>query len=359
MSDLGAILETGGAAAVEFAASQIAERGGKPAHCANCKEPLLGPYCAICGQPRDVHRRSVGALLTDLFKDIASFDSRILRTTRALLLEPGELVKAFREGRTQPFVPPMRLYLFVSLLFFVTLSLSHLALVQFEILASPLTVQIDGRGRPFIMTDGEKTVLPQRYADEKQHFTFNTHATFFSSLGSRHSKMSADALEIMDARMAARGNSKASWIEKTINATFHKLAVDPAALNGSITEMVPKALFALLPMFAVLTALFYWRQRREFFFVDHLVFSLNYHSFGFALALLAALAAQVLPGGLVFLGMVLLMGLYLLLAMRRVYGQSWVWTGVKFAAIGTIYSLFFLAPAFVAILALSVFGGAG
>lgn len=356
MSDIGAILETGGAAAVEFAASQIAQRGGKTVSCANCSEPLLGPYCAVCGQPRDVHRRSVRGLLTDLFKDIASFDSRILRTARALMLRPGELVCAFREGRTQPYVPPIRLYLFVSLLFFITLSLSHLALIQFQVVARPLAVSVDGKGKPFMVVGGEREYLPAHYADEKTHYTFNPDTTFFTRLGSRHSEMPPQALQALDARTKT-DDKGATWITQGINGAIHKLGTDPAALNSAITEWVPRVLFALLPLFALLMALFYWRQWRSHYFVDHLVFSLNFHSFGFVLLLLAAGAAQILPGGLVAWSVFALMGLYLLLAMRRVYGQNWLWTGAKFATIGTIYCLFFLFPAFVAILALSVFGG--
>ena len=68
-----------------------------------------------------------------MIKDIASFDSRILRTARALFLEPGELALAFREGRTQRYVPAIRLYLFVSLIFFLILSATGIAILQLEL----------------------------------------------------------------------------------------------------------------------------------------------------------------------------------------------------------------------------------
>src|SRR5712671_372791 len=111
--DLEAIVELSGAAAVELAASALAERA---ANCANCGKPLLVPYCALCGQPAHTHRRSVRSLVHDFVVDFVNFDSRILRTARALLFQPGELPAAFREGRTQRYVPAIRLYLFVSLI---------------------------------------------------------------------------------------------------------------------------------------------------------------------------------------------------------------------------------------------------
>ena len=59
------------------------------------------------------------------------------------------------------------------------------------------------------------------------------------------------------------------------------LAADPAALNGPLTTWMPRALFLLLPLYALLLALFHIRRRKRFYFVDHLVFSLSIHTFTF------------------------------------------------------------------------------
>jgi hypothetical protein len=362
MSDFEAILETGGAAAVEFAAAAIAEHGGKTGQCANCREPLLGPYCAVCGQPRDIHRRSFGGLLKDFVQDVASFDSRILRTARALLFKPGELARAYHEGRTQPFVPAVRLYLFVSLMFFLLLSMTGIALIQFEMQSNPLAVQIDAKGHPYVAADGERQALPQRYADGNLHYNFNTRISFFSRLGSIRPHIPADARQRMLDKLhdrTQRAAERGRWITQGINSGLGKLMADPASLNGPITSWVPRVLFLLLPLFALLLAAFYWRQRGTFLFVDHLVFSLSFHSFVFALLMGAALVAQVLPSIAVDWVVVAVVPVYLLLAMRRMYRQSWIWTGVKFTALSTIYTLFFLLPAFGMIISLAVFGVEG
>jgi hypothetical protein len=113
-------------------------------------------------------------------------------------------------------------------------------------------------------------------------------------------------------------------------------------------------LFILLPLFALLLALFYWRQRKQFFFVDHLVFSLNIHTFGFALLLIAAGLAQiwsaVIVAGIAAIGM----GIYLLLAMKRFYRQSWLWTSLKFTSVGFLYGLCILPSALASIIAYSL-----
>src|ERR1700730_3367707 len=111
--DFGAITELGSVAAIELAASALAECGATPGKCKNCGAPVLAAYCAVCGQERETRRHTLWHLFHDLISEIASFDSRILRTLVALLSRPGELPLAFREGRTRRYTPALRLYLFV------------------------------------------------------------------------------------------------------------------------------------------------------------------------------------------------------------------------------------------------------
>jgi hypothetical protein len=116
-------------------------------------------------------------------------------------------------------------------------------------------------------------------------------------------------------------------------------------------------MFLLLPAYALLLTIFYWRKRKSFYFVDHLVFSLNIHTFGFVLLLAAAAAAQVMNGGFVALATLMVAAGYAWLAMKRFYEQGWIWTSVKFVTVSFLYICFFALPALAAALALSVFGG--
>jgi hypothetical protein len=154
--------------------------------------------------------------------------------------------------------------------------------------------------------------------------------------------------------LSEKGDGLATSIEHFVYLTLSKVAQDPAALNTPMTEWLPRILFLLLPLFALVLSLFYWRQRKNYFFVDHLVFSLNYHSFGFALLVLVLAPAQVISQGVLFALLWLATGLYLLLAMKRFYGQSWLWTGVKFLGFSFIYFSFILGPAFLGLLTVSV-----
>jgi hypothetical protein len=374
--DLGAIIETGGAAAAEIAASSLIARGGAAptGKCANCTSSLLGPYCAVCGQPTDTHRRSVHGLVNDFVVDVVNFDSRILRTARALLFEPGELPRAFRQGRTQPFVPAIRLYLFVSLIFFVLLSFTHIALFQMEVTATPTkVVWVDGKSfianpaydkdeddpdvrrvmKPMIPISKDIALKPGGV------WNYSTNPHFFARMGIYHSKLSPqarDALLSGPAGVSTAPKAARDWLERNIYDNMAKIAADPAALNTPITNWLPRALFLLLPLYALLLGLFHIRRRDDFYLVDHLVFSLSIHTFTFVALMGAVLLAQVLDGETVAWIVFGVLSLYIFLAMKRFYEQGWVMTTVKFVFISGIYTTCFLFPALLTILALSVFG---
>lgn len=366
MDGLEAISETAGAAAVEMAVAAIVERGGKVLPCTNCAAPLIGPYCAACGQPIETHRRSVLVLLHDFVKDVASFDSRILRTARALLFKPGELPLAFREGRTQPYVPAVRLYLFMSLAFFVILGVTHVAIVQFVPEAKlEKVVVIDGK--QYLVTPGDtdpddRAKVPKWLDLTKPHYSFSADKMiFFAREGAYHSNVPDAAIKDIESKIehetATAKNPKAVWFKATLRRTIESLAKDPAALNGALTAWIPRALFFLLPAFALLLAVFYWRQRKKFYFVDHLVFSLSFHTFAFALLLAAAGLAQILSGAAVAIVVALALSLYLLLAMKRFYGQRWFWTSAKWLTIEVVYATSFILPTLITILVMAVLYG--
>ncbi|HWA02464.1 MAG TPA: DUF3667 domain-containing protein [Rhizomicrobium sp.] len=381
MDDFGAILETGGAAAVEIAATSLAERGARVPPCPNCGKPMIGAYCAVCGQERDTHRRSVWGLVKVLIEDIASFDSRIMRTGWALLARPGELARAFREGRTQRYLPALRLYLFTSLIFFLILGATNIALMQFIVVATPQKVTWI-KGEPYIPNpaydteDPDTHFLPKTVKISKEKatqpggpFTFSSKIYFFSRIGAYHTTLSPEARKRLsrmnfddeidsDSKATPAQKAKAKselngWLTRHIFGGLQRLAADPAALNGPMTTWIPRVLFLLMPLYALLLALFYIRQRRDFFFVDHLIFSLTIHTFGFVLLLAAAGAAQIFSGETVAWGALMVGGIYALIATRNFYRQNWFWTAVKFASVSFFYVCFCVLPALGIVIALS------
>jgi hypothetical protein len=89
--------------------------------CENCHQILDGPFCANCGQSSDSTLKYFWVVIMHLLDDIFSFDSRASRTLWPLITRPAFLTNEYFAGRRVHYVPPLRLYLFISIVFFITL----------------------------------------------------------------------------------------------------------------------------------------------------------------------------------------------------------------------------------------------
>ena len=87
--------------------------------CRNCGTRLLGQYCGNCGQRSRGRLISLWELISDAFGDLFEIDSRLWQTLVKLMLKPGQLTHDYLQGRRARYMPPFRMYLVMSLLFFV------------------------------------------------------------------------------------------------------------------------------------------------------------------------------------------------------------------------------------------------
>ena len=98
---------------------------GASAHCKNCRAPLSGRFCVNCGQAANVHVPTTLELLHELLEGLTHSDSRLWRTLKSLWFSPGKLTEEFIAGRRVAYLPPFRLYLIASIVFFLIASFMH------------------------------------------------------------------------------------------------------------------------------------------------------------------------------------------------------------------------------------------
>ena len=283
-------------------------------NCANCGVTLYGRYCADCGQRRESAPPTVGHLVAETFETLTHADSRLWRTLRALLTRPGTVTIDYFAGRRARHLPPLRLYIVASVTCFLLLAL------------------LPSRGP---QADG-KTVIggPQTGA-----------------------ALAIDAGETECAKLAVTGLSdsmEAALQSRLRDACLRVVRDGGKGLGEAFLRGLPKAMFVLLPLFALLPLAFYWRPRR--LYVEHLVLLVHNHS-----ALFIALSAQqilalVLPAGAAAMTAPLLAAAaawYVYRSMRTFYGEPRGRTLMKATALGFLY-LFFASSglAFTALAAL-------
>jgi hypothetical protein len=253
-------------------------------NCANCGVTLYGRYCADCGQRRDSATRTVGHLAEETIETLTHADSRLWRTLRALLTRPGMLTREYFAGRRARYLPPIRLYLVLSVAFFLLLALDQSS-----------TVDLSSETR----IDADCTALEYR-------------GPFEATVRPR--------LQEACRRLQSQG---------------------AASFESAFLRNVPKAMFVLLPLVAAGMLLFYWRPRR--IYVEHLLHLVHNQSAIYAALVIEILLNRAIPDGYDgFLAPALLGYLvwYCYRSMRVCYGETRLVSLGKFTAIAFLYLLF-------------------
>ena len=88
-------------------------------HCEDCGAELHGRYCSNCGQVAVDYHRSFRHVVADVAESFLNWDSKFTKTLLLLVIYPGWLTNQFVAGRRTRYLHPLRLYLLVSIVFFL------------------------------------------------------------------------------------------------------------------------------------------------------------------------------------------------------------------------------------------------
>lgn len=91
--------------------------------CKNCGlnlEPNF-KFCPTCGQQHKEKVVHFKQFILDFLGDYFTFDSLIIRSVRPLLFNPGFLTIEYIAGRRVKYIPPLRMFIFISIIFFLVL----------------------------------------------------------------------------------------------------------------------------------------------------------------------------------------------------------------------------------------------
>ncbi len=332
--------------------SRLKER--KEKNCLNCNAEIQGRYCHVCGQENIEPKESVWHLIAHFFRDITHFDGNFFSTIKYLIAKPGFLSKEYMIGRRAAYVNPVRLYIFTSAFFF---------LLFFTFFKSDKTDTIQGT------TINKKTITEITKMDSVDFadFTRNinkedgkadkpmTRAEFQVYLDTVLASANTNIINVKyktrqqydSALKAGKGDN---WIERTfiyklidINNKYNGRKLDVFRdFKELLLHSLPQLLFLSLPLLALLLKLIYVR-RKNFYYVNHGIFSLHLYIFIF-LALLAIFSLDKLNSGLhwwiinavIFLLYVSLF-FYEYKAMRNFYKQRRAKTIIKFILLNLMF----------------------
>jgi len=221
--------------------------------CKNCDTGFDGDYCPTCGQRSVDLERPIWSLIGDVLKETFEIDGRAALTVKTLFRHPGMLTEEFLAGRRRTYTPALRLYLVISISFFILVAW----VAQSGILLQP----------------------------------------------------------------------------------GHDPGFDAALQARFLSDDLPRLMFILLPIFALLLKMVYVRR----LYFDHLIFSLHLHS-AIYMILAMMLPLEELANRYTILMIVQVVLLvyflaYFVIAVRRVYQSNWLVVALKSTAVLFAYMI--------------------
>jgi hypothetical protein len=325
-------------------------------NCLNCGSKLRGQYCGICGQRSRSRLISLWELISDAFGDLLEIDSRLWQTLLPLLIRPGKLTADYLQGKRARFMPPFRMYLVLSLLFFVVAffdpreELGLLFEPQPEVATD---AQVGAAGADEELQEAQETIdglieegviseddLPTELKVDEDGIRF----TFDSEHDEAESHCQFDESDMDDLPPWIARRLTPERLQRMCERTE---VDDGRALLDELLDNIPAALIILLPLMAFVLKALYPLSKR--YYVEHLLFFVHFHSFFFLMLTLQILVirggfAIGLPEAIPILAVVAFsfyIAAYLFVSMRRVYGQGRIITFLKYIILLIAYALGF------------------
>lgn len=335
-------------------------------YCRNCASPIRGQYCASCGQRSQVRVITLWELTRDMVGDIADLDSRIWRSLIPLLFRPGQLTVDYLQGRRARYMPPFRMYLVLSILFFLLVSIFSDGDKLFEVNSSP-----DGsEAKLEIARDVLSEVTAEDPGNPEAARQLQQARDALARVPDAQEQSTADrepdnqqSADQQCADLDVHLGVDLPWIteaeaEARVRELCLKIVADEGkGLTRALLENVPKMLFIFLPLIALVLKGLYPLSRR--FYVEHLLFAIHFPAFVFLALILempmAELARAVdFPTWPLTTLLSLYIPFYLYKSMRKVYMQGRAATLYKYILL--LFSYFFsLLMTFLATLAFTAF----
>lgn len=336
--------------------------------CKNCEETFdtSFDYCPYCGQ-ETADNLTIGVLFSNTIDNYISIDARFFRSFGTLMTKPGVLARRFVDGKRLKYLHPAQFYLFISVIFFFIFSFtirkadSEVSEVikkgmEQEINLDSIPVKQDSLAlaeAKKVLKKSQKTIgLTDKEIREIDSVMTAEPEVVSVDIGFKRDKL--DSLIAVGAPTEQK--IKAMGMKEDADAVTRRFYTQMlkfyeqrgGGILQALYDTIPVAMFLLLPLFAVLLKLFYWKPA---VFAHHLVFSFYFFTFIFTTFCTILLVNKVweVPSWLEML-ITLSFLIYLMIALRNFYKSSWIGAFFKAGIISFLYMLIIVPMAAIGII---------
>jgi hypothetical protein len=297
--------------------------------CLNCSKNLsiTDKFCSVCGQKAAPAKVPLKHLFSEFFADYFTFDSKLFRSIVPLMVKPGFLTSQYIEGKRARYIPPLRVFIFISILFFLAFTSLN---------------NWDNNTLPGQSQEGISVEAKEGLSLELNHLKF-------SGLDSAKNRISEVGMEaFMKEELGELGPIEGYFARQAILL----ILAGQQKWNELFINYTSKLIFLLLPVFALLLSLLYYRK--SLFFYEHFIFSLHFHTFLFIYFFIHLFFSHFVWSIPFYIPLILAF-LYLFFAMRKVYKEAIGKTVLKLVLLSLSYTLLFIPFLILVVLTTVVF----
>jgi hypothetical protein len=339
-------------------------------NCENCSTELQGRWCAKCGQPAIHYHRAFGHVIVDMLDQLINWDTKIFGTLFWIITQPWRLTNAFLAGHRARYMHPLRLYLLVSLAFFLAVNYGAKG-IRFD----PSKIPEDKRAevaaavaekRAEIQKELDKENLSPEERRKAQDILDTLTKPTTDSSPAPSAAPSATPSSAPTASPSSTESNRLDygavgdrpflvfdekekdttpferWLETRAKEKMGEHGTKMGLFITTLFSNLPYMMGCCIPLFAFVLKFLYLRRR--IFYIDHLIYALHIHSFFYTGVMLIVFATigldRVLPGALAGWIVALLWITFVVqifLSIRYVYRQGWFISALKFLFGGFVY----------------------
>lgn len=311
-------------------------------HCKNCGTELKGMYCHNCGQYALDIRQPFWKYLLQYFENVYQFDTKIWSTLWLLFRRPGFLTNEFNAGKIASYVHPMRLFMCITLLFFIyffiVLNDKVDNVLENNVQATTIIDELEASpdmAEPSDVLSGsfEKDTVVALIADIS---VLEKYPGIFQILESGKTDGRGAGDDTVKVRMPSvylddfehKGVWHGTGLYGEYDVDKGNIALFKDGVIGIFSSYAPLYALLLVPFMGFLLKLLYRRKHRRY--MEHLAYSLHWGSFFYVITAFLILAGELwqYEGVPAWIFLILTL-LYTAVSLRRVYGNGWIKTILK------------------------------
>ncbi len=332
----------------------------KEKDCLNCGHVVEKHFCPECGQENIQVKEDAFHMVVHAVADYFHFEHKFFGTIKPLMLKPGQLTASYVAGKRVSFIHPIRLYIFISIIFFlvvlsgeskrqvISTGSQNKEIANKKLTPKQLKKLADLKTAMKYMPGDQKrkdSIYKIAEADFKKYG--KTNINLYTGKRNKSNSGIIRQMTPNDTTVADYEKSQAR-LPKAERDGFLKHYIAKRSLELSkypdpeqkFTEdflhNIPKMMFFILPIFAMILKLVYIRKNKYYY--EHLIYSFHVHS-AFFLGFLIIKLLSWLSGFIydlselfMFLYMIYMIW-YIYRSLRTFYGSTrWI----------TVLKLFFL-----------------